>query len=108
MAQEPEGIDVTKNHKASHGSYTEAMKHKSKVHDALVDANYRKGYVSMDESAGKQNEPMTTHTTRYRHATDKAKGCELVQTLMGHKGAGETVLTHDKHEKGELGYATPR
>lgn len=95
-------LNVGKDLKESHGSYAEAMRKRAALHDALIDEDYRKGYVSMDESPGKDNAPMMTHRVRYNHISDRKKGCEVVQTFKDNKGSGDTVLTHDKNSDNKL------
>lgn len=113
MAKENEddGTDkarsVGKDLKESHGSYPEAMRKRQDIHDALIDADYRRGYVSMDESPGQDNKPLITHRISYSHVSDRKKRCELVQTFRDNKGSGDTVLTHDKPSDNKLTGASP-
>ena len=98
--KEPETkVSVGKDLKEAHTSYPAAMRRRQDIHDSLIEADYRRGYVSMDESPGQDNAPLITHRISYSHVSDKGKRCELVQTFRDHKGAGDTVLTHEKRDK---------
>ena len=98
---------AAKDSKTSHSSYADGMRKRAEIHDDLIDQDYRRGYVSMDESPGADNAPLITHRIEYRHVSDRGKRCELVQTFKDVKGSGETILTHEKESKSDRTGAEP-
>lgn len=98
-AEKEQKLAVGKDLKEKHSSYSEAMRRRQAIHDALIEADYRRGYVSMDESPGEDNKPLITHRISY-NTVDRKGRCELVQTFRDFKGSGDTALIHEKSEKG--------
>jgi hypothetical protein len=64
-----------------------------------VDAEYRRGYVSMSEVPGKDYKPGQTTEVNYMRDEGKPKRVMLIQTFMNNKGHGTTTFKPDDYEE---------
>lgn len=100
-------MTALKDVKEAHASYEEAMRKRSALHDGLIEAGYRQGYVSTEESPGVGGIPMTTRRAEYRPIEKTKRYATMVQTFTNAKGAGETLLEFEKVPDNKLEAASP-
>lgn len=99
MTNAAKTVESMKDMEADHASYPDAMKLRDDLHNAFSDADYRRGYVSMDESPGKDFKPISTWRCSYSNA-DRVRA-EINQTFEDNDGKGKTTLTFEKPRKSD-------
>lgn len=82
-----------------HEDYAGAMGLRSDIHNSLTDADYRRGYVSTEESPGVNHVPVTTYRASYSHIENPEKRGEMIQTLDSKRGKGKTSFVWDKQDR---------
>ena len=87
--------DIIKKHKDSsqaHADYEAAMNLRDALHEALVDSDYKAGYVSSDETPGPDYRPVVTQRRCYNGIGENHTRVEITQTFLNNTGKGETCV----------------